>query len=194
MINENMNELIRSFIAVEIENHEVRRRIIEFKNMISSIAGSSIKPVEDENIHLTIRFLGEIDLATLDSVKKILDKLTSFKRFELHIRGVGGFPSLGRPRVIWIGIEKGFENLREIRRYIDSFVSKLRVQPDQHEFHPHITIGRVKTSLPPKVTQILADHTNEDFGITPVSKIYLKKSTLTPRGPVYSDLYYIELS
>ncbi|MEM0283112.1 MAG: RNA 2',3'-cyclic phosphodiesterase [Sulfolobales archaeon] len=189
-----MSEEIRSFIAVEIENGEVLKRIIKFKNMISELSGVSLKPVEDENIHITIRFLGSIDRTTLDMVKKIIDKLASLKRFNIHIKGVGGFPSISRPRVLWVGIEEGFENLREIRGYIDLNLRGLRVHEDQHEFLPHITIARVKDSIPQKAVQTLISYASEDFGFSEVSKIYLKKSTLTPRGPIYSNIHFVELS
>ncbi len=189
-----MSELIRSFIAVEIENREVLNKIIRIRDMIASISRDALKVVEDENIHLTIRFLGEIDKSTLENVKKILEEAKIFKRFNIHIKGLGAFPSVARPRVIWVGVEEGFEELKKIRRFIDEKTSGLRIHSDQHDFQPHITIARVKSSLPPKAVQILMNYSAEDFGYSPVSKLVLKKSLLTPRGPIYTDLYIVELS
>ena len=189
-----MSSLLRTFIAVEIEDREVLSKIIKIKNLLASLSGDSIKPVEDENIHLTLRFLGEIDPSTVEIVKKILGEARSFQRFHMHVRGIGGFPNISRPRVIWVGVERGREDLLRIRRFIDERLSGLRVHVDQHEFEPHITIARVRDKLPQRASQILIDYANEDFGLSPVTKIVLKKSVLTPRGPVYSDLYSIDLS
>ncbi len=189
-----MSELIRSFIAIEIENREVLNKIIRVRDMIASLSGDALKIVEDENIHLTIRFLGEIDRSTLENIKKILDEAKIFKRFNIHVKGLGAFPNVAKPRVIWVGVEEGFEKLREIRRFIDEKTSGLRIHVDQHDFQPHITIARVKTALPPKAAQILMNYSSEDFGYSPVSKLILKKSLLTPRGPIYTDLHIVELS
>ncbi len=189
-----MSDLIRSFIAVEIEDREVLNKIIRIRDMIASLSGEAIKIVEDENIHLTIRFLGEIDRVVLENIKKILDEVRNFKRFSIHVKNLGAFPNISRPRVIWVGIEEGFEELKRIRRFIDEKTLGLRIYADQHDFQPHITIARVKTSLPPKASQILLNYSSEDFGYSPVTKVVLKKSHLTPRGPIYTDLYTVELS
>lgn len=187
-----MGELVRSFIAVEIENREVYNKILRVRDMLAEAAGSAVKPVEDENIHITIRFLGEIDTGTLAEVKRVLGEM-SIKRFVIHVRGLGGFPDISRPRVVWVGVAEGGEELRGIRRYIDEKTRGLRIHVDQHEFHPHITIARVKTSLPARASQLLFSYRDEDFGYSEVSRIVLKKSTLTPRGPIYTDLFSREL-
>jgi len=187
-----MSETIRSFIAVEIENKEVLNKIIRVRDQIYSVAGDSIKPVEDENIHITIRFLGEIDQYTLNEMKKLLDQI-NMNRFLIHVKGLGGFPNLSRPRVLWVGVVEGSDELIKIRRFIDEKSRGLRIFEDQHQFHPHITIARVKTSIPSKASQILVSYVDEDFGFSEVTKIVLKKSVLTPRGPIYSDLHVKQL-
>jgi len=192
-----MGERIRSFIAIEIEEQGVLAKIIRIKNSISDL-GLDVKPVEDENIHITIRFLGEITLTTLNEIKNILNNVTKIvKPFTIGIKGVGAFPNALRPRVIWVGITEGFDNLVVIRKYIDSEITRLKlidVHRDEHEFSPHITIARVKSLRNiNKFIEFYQSYKDFEFGVSPVSKIKLKQSTLTPRGPIYKDIHVVNL-
>jgi len=193
-----MSERIRSFIAIEIEEQEVLAKIIRIKNSISDL-GLDIKPVEDENLHITIRFLGEVTLATLNEIKNILNNVTKItKPFTIGIKGIGAFPNALRPRVIWIGINEGFDNLVAIRKYIDNEITRLKltdVHRDEHEFSPHITIARVKSLRNiNKFIEFYQSYKDFEFGASPVSKIKLKQSTLTPRGPIYKDIHVVNLT
>ncbi len=192
-----MSERIRSFIAIEIEEQEVLSKIIKIKNSISDL-GLDIKPVEDENIHITIRFLGEITFTTLNEIKNILNNTTKIvKPFTINIKGIGAFPNTLRPRVIWVGITEGFDNLIAIRKYIDNEVIRLKlidVYRDRHEFSPHITIARVKSLRNiDRFIEFYQSYKDFEFGISHVSKIKLKQSILTPRGPIYKDIHVVNL-
>ena len=189
--------LIRAFIAIEIEDAETLRRIIEFKHGLESL-GLDAKFVEDENIHITIRFLGEISSTTIAQIKEILNSVANnVKTFKLKVGGFGAFPDILRPRVLWVGIIEGYERLAEIRKFIDSEIRRkgLReVQEDQHEFSPHITIARLRSQRNvDKLRKYFEEFKTYDFGFTPVTQIKLKKSTLTPRGPIYTDLHSVPL-
>jgi len=189
--------VIRAFIAVEIENPSVLSELIKVKNMISEI-GADVKPVEDENIHLTIRFLGEIPAPVIEDVKRILSQLPSmFHSFEMHVYGVGAFPTPSRPRVVWAGVTTGADILHQMRKFIDSEITRRglkEVHRDQHEFSPHITLARVRSSRNIlKLVQLIEQLRDYDFGITRVTAVKLKQSTLTPRGPIYRDLYVVSL-
>ncbi len=191
-----VSEGIRSFIAVEIEDQEVLSKIIKIKDSILEL-GLDAKPVEDENIHITIRFLGETTLTTLNEIKNILNGLANIVRpFIISIRGIGAFPNALRPRVIWIGISEGFENLALIRRYIDNEIIRLKldVHEDEHGFSPHITIARVKSLRNiNRFVEFYQSYKDFELGKSPVSKIKLKQSTLTPRGPIYRDIHVVNL-
>ena len=188
---------IRAFIAIEIENPTVLSNLIKIRDMLTE-TGADLKPVEDENIHLTIRFLGHISYTTLEVMKRILSELRErVKPFTMHVKGVGAFPSVSRPRVVWAGVERGVEELSAIRRFIDEEISRNRlidVHRDQHEFSPHITLARVRSGRNiDRLVRLLEQYADYDFGESPVTQIKLKQSTLTPRGPIYKDLYVVKL-
>jgi 2'-5' RNA ligase len=188
---------IRSFIAIEIENEETLKRIIKLKHVLEDL-DLDAKFVEDENIHLTIRFLGEVPLSTIEQTKEVLEYVASIvKPFIIKIAGLGAFPSTNRPRVIWVGVVEGFEKLTEIRKIIDSEIMRrgLReVQRDQHEFSPHITIARLRSYKNlEKLKPLFLEYVNYEFGLSEITQIKLKKSTLTPRGPIYSDIHVTKL-
>ncbi|MDK6028277.1 RNA 2',3'-cyclic phosphodiesterase [Ignisphaera sp. 4213-co] len=188
---------IRAFIAVEIENESTLSNIVKWKKQLESL-GLDAKFVEDENLHLTIRFLGEISLSSLEQIKEIVNKVSQMtKSFEIKIAGFGAFPNINKPRVLWIGVVEGFENLANIRKYIDTEIIRygLRdVHKDQHEFSPHITIARLKSYRGvEKLQKYFIDYKDYFFGTSTVTQIKIKKSTLTPRGPIYSDIHIVKL-
>ncbi|MEM2698761.1 MAG: RNA 2',3'-cyclic phosphodiesterase, partial [Ignisphaera sp.] len=94
---------MRAFIAVEIEDKDTLINIIRIRDALVNL-GLDIKPVEDENLHITMRFLGEISSHTIEGIKKMLSSIPSIiKSFSITVKGIGAFPSISRPRVIWVG-------------------------------------------------------------------------------------------
>lgn len=187
-----VSELIRTFIAVEIENKGVLRKLIEVRDQLAS-TGADIKPVEDENIHLTIRFIGEVPEAL---VRALCDEIKNVKypKFQMHIKGIGVFPNMSRPRVIWAGVSEGADRLIDLAKIIEAIVRKIGIPPDREEFVPHITIARVKGLRNiDKLIKAIYNFTNIDFGVSEITGIYVKKSVLTPRGPIYSNLCSVNL-
>lgn len=188
---------LRAFIAIEIENTETLNNIIKWKKQLETL-GIDAKFVEDENIHLTIRFLGEISTASLEQIKELLDNVSKmFKPFEIKVAGFGAFPNVYRPRVLWVGIVEGFETLANIRKYIDSEIVRRGlkdVHKDQHEFSPHITIARLKSYRGvEKLQKYFDEYKDYVFGSSTITQIKIKRSILTPRGPIYSDIYVARL-
>jgi len=189
---------IRAFIAVEIENPQVLANLIKVRDALAE-TGADLKLVEDENIHLTIRFLGHVSNITIEAIKRILSQAPSIVggKFEMFVKGVGAFPNINRPRVIWAGVVEGYEPLAKLRKFIDEQIQRERlydVHRDQHEFSPHITLARVRSGRNiAKLTQLLLQYSDYEFGRTPVTEIKLKQSILTPRGPIYKDLFVVRL-
>ena len=182
-----MSESIRSFIAVDFEDPDIRRKLVSVQKMLDR-TGADLRPVEAENIHITIRFLGEIHQRTIEEITEQLSKIV-FTAFRAEIRGVGVFPGLSRPRVAWAGCRKGGEELRELYSQIEPRLRALGLRPDDNEFHPHLTLARVRSGrnreqLVRQITQL----SDEPFGEILVEGFQLKKSTLTPRGPVYTTI------
>jgi 2'-5' RNA ligase len=186
--------VLRLFVAVEVEDVEVWRRIVEFRDAVASCSiDGGIKPVEDENIHLTLRFIGEVPETYLPKISECVQLCSNFAEFTMNVRGVGAFPNLSRPRVIWVGVKEGVEVLRSIRNTLERCVKSYAVE-DREEFVPHITVARVKGRYRADcLLEYLKSYEDRDFGITRVTQVKLKRSQLTPRGPIYTDLVVARL-
>ncbi len=183
---------MRVFIAVEIENRDVLNKLISIKREIESCGGRAIKPVEDENIHLTIRFIGEVPESYLPRIRECMDMMRAVKRFSMTVAGIGVFPNPARPRVIWAGVVDGVKELKELRTIADKCLRGI-AQPDRHGFSPHITLARVKSRVGSCMRDVIERYTDTVMGETPVTRVVLKQSKLTPRGPIYTDLYTVDL-
>ncbi|NPA96093.1 MAG: RNA 2',3'-cyclic phosphodiesterase [Crenarchaeota archaeon] len=189
---------IRAFIAVEIEDPSVLSKLIKVRDALVE-TGADLKPVEDENIHLTIRFLGHISSVTVEAIKRILSRAPEITggSFEMVVKGVGAFPNVNRPRVIWAGVVEGCDPLARLRKYIDDSIQRERlydVHRDQHGFSPHITLARVRSGRNlARLSQLLLQYSDYEFGRTPVTEVKLKQSILTPRGPIYKDIFSVRL-
>lgn len=180
-------EIIRCFIAIELKNQEVLRRLIEVRDKITA-TGADLKPVEDENIHLTLRFIGEVPRSIVDEVCSFINTI-SYKGFQIHVKNIGGFPSLERPRVIWAGVEEGSGELLELYRVVEAGLRRIGIKPEREEFVPHITLARVKGYKGiERLVKTLMELREMDFGYSPVDEVIVKKSVLTPRGPIYSNI------
>jgi len=180
--------LARLFIAVEIEDRSVLSRIVEVRNQIMGL-GIDAKPVEDENIHLTLRFLGDVEENLIPGIERAMESLASIPPFRMRVRGVGVFPNLRSPRVVWVGVGEGSEILRSMRGILDRGLRGLKIYEDEHGFIPHITIVRVRgRANVDKLSRFVEENMDLDLGFSSVTKVVLKRSTLTPRGPIYSDV------
>ena len=173
---------MRVFVAVEISKGEILKKIQTFQKNV----GIDAKPTKIDQIHFTLEFLGEIDQVKYDQVKDVMEKI-SFSSFDLSLKGIGGFPNLKNPRVIWIGIdENGAEKLTAIANEIGIKLTSLGFENDK-KFKPHLTIFRVKKKIN-DISVMMKDYQTIDFGTQTVSKIKVKRSVLSPKGPEYSDL------
>ena len=178
---------IRSFIALDVTSPAVLDKIVQVQRELLS-ADPSIKLVERKNIHLTIYFLGEVHPTTLKEIEKILAKI-KHPPFYMKLEGIGAFPSTSNPRVIWIGVTRGADEITLLYKQIMAGLRKLGFKPDPRGFSPHVTIARVKSKDRGKIARLLMSSRPIDFGINPVDSVKLKKSTLTPKGPIYEDLF-----
>lgn len=185
---------MRLFVAVEIENSDVLKNVIKFRDAVVSCSrGRGIKGVEDENIHLTLRFIGEVPEGYVSHISECVARAKEFTKFQIRIEGVGAFPSVSRPRVLWVGITEGFDKLRTIRSRLEECLRSY-AEPDREEFVPHITVGRVKGSYDSTcLKNVISSYENTLFGFSQVSKVKLKRSILRPEGPVYMDVTVIDL-
>ena len=156
--------------------------------------GADVKWVNAENIHLTLKFLGNTDEQLIPRISDALcKKLSHYKTFYITIADVGCFPSEKRPRVVWVGIEESVP-LADIQKDIDEVMTGFGFSPEARFFSPHLTIGRVRS--PKKGIELikrLAEFKGKAFGRVEVDAVYIMKSELKPAGAEYSSLCRIPL-
>jgi len=184
--------MVRVFIAVEL-SEEQRENLESLKKKIRS-TGANIKFVEKENLHVTMLFLGEISENDLKTVEEECVKaVEGLSPFGLSLHGVSAFPGEQYIKIVWAGVKDGAEDLVKIKENLDKNVSI--GMKDMRKFAPHITIGRVRdVEDKKKFLSLLDKFKKTEFGKTLVKGIKVKKSTLTPEGPVYEDVCSINLS
>ncbi len=154
-----------------------------------------IKLVEPQNLHITLIFLGEKNNEEIKLIKERMKPLSDIKSFIVKLSGVGAFPNMKKPRVIWVGVSENNEKIREVYNALLSSFGKDINYDLGKEFTSHITLGRVKRFVKEKsLVSALLTLKNMDFGPLEVNEIKLKKSVLTPKGPVYETLFSVKLA
>ncbi|MCK4491727.1 MAG: RNA 2',3'-cyclic phosphodiesterase [Candidatus Altiarchaeales archaeon] len=145
-----------------------------------------MRPVDRGNIHLTLKFLGEVDEVRLGVVKEGLGFLSDVEKFRAWARGVGVFPSIDYMKVIWVGVGEGSAEIRTVQSEIDEGLDKQGFSRDRR-FHSHFTLARVKSvSEKEKLRGFIEGNSRRVFGEFKVDRIMLMGSRLTPKGPRYS--------
>lgn len=178
---------IRSFIALELSD-EVRANLMQLLTALRQMP-ATVKWVEAENLHLTLKFLGEVPEGQIAAITETLSAIAqATPTFAFAVKGVGGFPDLRRPRVLWVGVEAPKE-LLTLHRQIEQGMERLGFAPEGRPYHPHITIGRVKAmqGLAPTL-DILKEHADTLFGTVTVRHLTLFRSDLSREGPTYTPL------
>ena len=180
--------MVRTFIAIDLAP-EVRERM---RGPQGALAGcrARLSLVKPPSIHITLKFLGEIDERTLERVKEALAAIR-FEPFEVTIAGVKGNPPPS-PRVIWCEVRDGGAS-RRLFQLVEESLAPLGIPRERRPYTPHATLARVKrpdASLIP----VLRSLAGEEFGSCSVRSIKLKKSTLTPEGAIYEDLLEVPCS
>lgn len=183
---------MRTFIAVELPE-EVKTRVAEVSAGLSK-TGADVKWVELQNLHLTLKFLGEVGQEKIEAVfEKTQHAAAGTKAFQLALESTGCFPNPKRPRVIWIGLSAGKTELVQLAARLENEMASLGFPREDRPFAGHLTIGRVRS--PKNLDRLLAAMNGTAFshsGVT-VDHVVVMKSDLTPRGPVYSRLKTITL-
>lgn len=185
--NSALSERIRSFIAFDIDSERVLRRFSEVQATLAK-TGADLKLVEPKNIHITMRFLGDISANRVDQIYEALARV-DFTSFDVEIRGLGAFPNLRYARVVWAGIRKGSEELRRVFNQFEPSLRELGFKPDSKGFSAHLTLARVKSGRnKAELARCVTNLVDCEFGVVKAECLRLKRSVLTPRGPIYSTL------
>ena len=185
---------VRTFIALTLDGslHKTLSEVID--RFASSRA--SVKWVTPQNVHATLKFLGNVEEARLPEVFAACENAAGgFKPIELEVRAVGCFPDMRRPRVVWLGIEKGDEALKKLQKTVENELELIGFPKEEREFRAHLTIGRVKGKEGiARLCRLIEEERNVFIGSMRAEKISVIKSKTLPSGPVYTELKAIPLS
>ncbi|WP_342304211.1 RNA 2',3'-cyclic phosphodiesterase [Methanolobus sp. ZRKC5] len=179
---------MRTFVAVDFPE-ELRNKIADIQSKFDDF---KFKFVDSHIVHITMKFLGDISEDKIAEISNALD-LVKCEPFEAQVRGVGVFPKPNFAKVIWLGCNGDFDKLHEL---VNSSLSSFEFEHNPHLFSAHATLARVKY-LPKKkkaeFLELLEELADVDLGTMQVDTVKLKKSTLTPHGPVYETLHKVSL-
>jgi len=185
--------LIRSFLAIELPE-PILKKIGEVQGDIRS-THAEVRWTNPEKIHLTLKFFGNIEESRIDPIfRSIEEPIRDTLPFSLKVRGVGAFPHLKNPRVIWIGLVEEREILTSFQKQIETQLEKVGFQPENRPFHPHLTLGRMKSSRgKEELVGRMERHKEEEFGDFEVERVVLFKSDLRPSGPIHTPVREMKL-
>jgi 2'-5' RNA ligase len=175
----------RAFVAVEVGG---LTRLLELGEELKRSHGD-LKVVDADNIHMTVKFLGNIDEESGEKVLKALrTAVKGLDPFEMVVHGSGVFPTEDDPKIIWVGVEDP-EPLVKLHASVEKALKKVGFKPDDRGFTPHVTVARVRSQRNRlRVKEVLEAHFDDEFGVVKVDAIFLKKSFLTNEGPVYTTV------
>jgi len=182
---------MRAFLAVDLDE-KLKNEVINVQKKIKD-ANAQLKFVEPENLHFTLKFLGEVSDSKLEDLKVMIENnITEYKPFKLSINKTGFFPHSGYIRVIWLGVENP-EAYSQMQMDLDEEFVKLGFKKEK-SYIPHLTIARVKGAKNKEaLISIIKEMENVDIGDMMLDKLVLKESELTPVGPIYSNLVEFKL-
>jgi RNA 2',3'-cyclic 3'-phosphodiesterase len=150
------------------------------------VIGHAIKPVAPENLHLTLRFLGDAEPQQFHAITEAIRKaVAGVEPFDLTLHGVGLFPDMSRPTVVWAGVRED-QPVQSIVEHLAPLLEVLGFQPDPRPWVCHLTLARIKSRPPAELGRFLNRYRNADFGAARVHSVELMLSDLLPTGPQYS--------
>jgi len=185
--------LLRAFLASELPpdlQDTIRTATAGLRDMLR---GDLIRWVPERNVHLTLKFLGDVSPSSLDLIKQMmLSEAAQYSAFDAQVEGLGCYPNARRPRVLWVGLRAPAE-LVSLQRGIEAAAARLGYESDEREFSPHLTIGRVRQNA--SSTDLQSIRAALDgmhigwLGTARVDAVHLFKSELRPEGSVYTRLF-----
>lgn len=188
-----MAELIRSFIAIELPT-TVKQELTTLEDLLKKRCPQVVRWVDPQNIHVTLKFLGDVDSDRVDEINMAIDEATQgMSPFHLELKDLGVFPNLNRVNIIWVDAKGDLDKLTDLQKQIESNMEQLGFAREDRDFTPHLTIGRVRDYVSPddrkKIGQVLSQTAFASAQVITVNSVNLVKSQLTNTGAIYTRLY-----
>ena len=186
------SKTVRRFLAIELKEDLVPK-ILDVQKEFKK-TNANIKYVPSKNMHFTLKFFGNIDEEMIEDISLSVEKvIMNYSSFDLSIKNCGCFPNKNVIKVLWLGLDEG-SPIKSLQKDLDREFKKLGFKKEKN-FISHLTIGRVKSPKNEKeIRKTIEKLENIEIGQMTVSRICLKKSTLTPQGPIYEDIKVFELN
>ena len=188
---------IRTFIAIELPS-DVKTTLNRLQIDLGANKNNSVKWVNPESIHLTLKFLGNVDTEAIPKISTAITiAVKNAKPFSLSLSELGAFPNTRSPRVIWVGLKGDTDMLSGLQKNLEQSLAAIGFLPENKPFSPHLTLGRVRNGVRPNQRRALAERlsvaklkTRPEMYVTSIN---LMKSDLTPQGAIYTQLSGISL-
>ncbi|NHJ49397.1 MAG: RNA 2',3'-cyclic phosphodiesterase [Asgard group archaeon] len=182
---------IRAFFAVEISEKNILQQIEKLQKELE-LPDTRINFVAPKNLHFTLKFLGNIDESIITDLEKEAKKI-SFEKFEIELEGVGCLPGFHYINAIYIGVKQGLSELSVIAKQLEGLSGLFNFKKENRPFKAHLTIGRLKrVGNKNQLVEKIKSFEKENLGIVDIDSFVLKKSELTPQGPIYTTVFEIE--
>ncbi|MGE5593841.1 MAG: RNA 2',3'-cyclic phosphodiesterase [Betaproteobacteria bacterium] len=186
-------QAVRSFIAVFLDP-ALRPQVVELQRRLAQ-SGADVKWVEPENLHFTLKFLGDVESSRLEALTgRLRACVVGVRGFELALGPAGAFPRVQDPRVIWVGVSAGRAQFTALASLVEEAMKAEGFRGERREISPHLTVGRVRSA---RNVRALAERLSSSaplHGGMRVDAVQLVASELTVRGPVYRPIAVVSLS
>jgi 2'-5' RNA ligase len=186
---------IRTFLAVEVPAGLQQKAAAVVRAL--GTGQEAIRWVDPQNIHVTVKFLGDVEDAEIYEVCRVTaEAIADLQPFRVACRGVGAFPNPQRARTVWLGIDDSAGNFEQLHRRVDDALARLRYPREVRRFQPHLTLGRVRHGKRPAadLTARIREQADVELGEIDVDELTVFSSELTPDGPVYTALSHAPLA
>ena len=190
---------MRAFIAIELPA-EMKQELSQLQERLKKACNyCPARWVASGNMHLTLSFLGDVAQSRLDDIKEaIAEASVEASPFELRLDGLGAFPNLERPHVVWAGLSGDTDRLMRLQQHLEELLERLGFGREHRLFSPHLTLARVRdeasSSDKQRLGQAIGSTTCDAACSIPVESVYLVESQLTAAGPIYTMLFSAGLS
>jgi RNA 2',3'-cyclic 3'-phosphodiesterase len=188
---------MRTFIAIPLPG-EIHQKLADLIQRLKEPGNHAVRWVTAENIHLTLKFLGEVAPEKAQDISHAMEEIAGQAHFfDIRIKHTGAFPNLKRPRVFWVGISQ-FDELKNLQEMLEKKMERLGFESENRPFSPHLTLGRVNESASrqelDRIVEKITRNQAIELGSVHVTEMQLFKSDLTPKGSIYSVLFTANLS